>query len=54
MSRPKISWHKNRITIMNKEPFLVVKRTQKDYTLAVKLQVVEEAKSGHLSQKVQF
>lgn len=36
---------------MNKGQFRVTKRTQKDYTLAFKLQVVEEVESGQLSQK---
>jgi transposase-like protein len=36
---------------MNKGQFRVTKRTQKDYTLAFKLQVVEEVECGHLSQK---
>lgn len=36
---------------MNKGQFRVAKRTQKDYTLAFKLQVVEEVESGQLSQK---
>ncbi len=35
---------------MNKGQFRVTKRTQKDYTLAFKLQVVEEVESGELSQ----
>lgn len=35
---------------MNKGQFRVTKRTQKDYTLAFKLQVVEEVESGQLSQ----
>lgn len=35
---------------MNKGQFRVLKRTQKDYTLAFKLQVVEEVESGLLSQ----
>lgn len=35
---------------MNKGQFRVRKRTQKDYTLAFKLQVVEEVESGKLSQ----
>jgi transposase len=35
---------------MNKGQFRVSKRTQKDYTLAFKLQVVEEVESGQLSQ----
>jgi len=35
---------------MNKGQFRVTKRTQKDYTLALKLQVVEEVESGELSQ----
>ena len=35
---------------MNKGQFRVVKRTQKDYTLAFKLQVVEEVESGQFSQ----
>lgn len=35
---------------MNKGQFRVRKRTQKDYTLAFKLQVVEEVESGQLSQ----
>lgn len=34
----------------NKGQFRVRKRTQKDYTLAFKLQVVEEVESGRLSQ----
>jgi transposase len=34
----------------NKGQFRVRKRTQKDYTLAFKLQVVEEVESGQLSQ----
>ncbi|WP_394772127.1 transposase [Mucilaginibacter sp.] len=36
--------------MMNKGQFRVPKRTQKDYTLAFKLQVVEEVESGELSQ----
>lgn len=35
---------------MNKGQFRVRKRTQKDYTLSFKLQVVEEVESGQLSQ----
>jgi len=35
---------------MNKGQFSVRKRTQKDYTLAFKMQVVEEVESGQLSQ----
>ncbi len=35
---------------MNKGQFRVSKRTQKDYTLALKMQVVEEVESGLLSQ----
>jgi transposase-like protein len=35
---------------MNKGQFRVRKRTQKDYTLAFKIQVVEEVESGQLSQ----
>jgi transposase-like protein len=35
---------------MNKGQFRVPRRTQKDYTLAFKLQVVEEVESGQLSQ----
>lgn len=35
---------------MNKGQFRVRRRTQKDYTLAFKLQVVEEVESGLLSQ----
>lgn len=35
---------------MNKGQFRVPKRTQKDYTLAFKLQVVEEVENGELSQ----
>ena len=35
---------------MNKGQFRVRRRTQKDYTLAFKLQVVEEVESGQLSQ----
>lgn len=35
---------------MNKGQFRLRKRTQKDYTLAFKLQVVEEVESGLLSQ----
>ena len=34
----------------NKGQFRVRKRTQKDYTLAFKLQVIEEVESGELSQ----
>lgn len=36
---------------MNKGQFRVTKRTQKDYTLAFKLQVVEEVECGQLSQR---
>ena len=36
--------------MINKGQFRVRKRTQKDYTLAFKLQVVEEVESGQLSQ----
>ena len=35
---------------MNKGQFRVSKRTQKDYTLAFKLQVVDEVENGELSQ----
>ena len=35
---------------MNKGQFRVPKRTQKDYTLAFKLQVVEDVENGELSQ----
>ena len=35
---------------MNKGQFRVAKRTQKDYTLAFKLQVVDEVEKGDLSQ----
>ena len=35
---------------MNKGQFRVTKRTQKDYTFAFKLQVVDEIESGGLSQ----
>jgi transposase len=35
---------------MNKGQFRVRKRTQKDYTLAFKLQVVEQVERGELSQ----
>ena len=35
---------------MNKGQFRVAKRTQKDYTLAFKLQVVDEVEKGELSQ----
>lgn len=35
---------------MNKGQFRVSRRTQKDYTLAFKLQVVEEVEKGDLSQ----
>lgn len=35
---------------MNKGQFRVPKRTQKDYTLAFKLQVVDEVEKGELSQ----
>lgn len=35
---------------MNKGQFRVRKRTQKDYTLAFKMQVVEEVENGQLSQ----
>lgn len=36
--------------MISKGQFRVRKRTQKDYTLAFKLQVVEEVESGQLSQ----
>lgn len=35
---------------MNKGQFRVPKRSQKDYTLAFKLQVVDEVEKGELSQ----
>lgn len=35
---------------MNKGQFKITRRTQKDYTLAFKMQVVEEVESGELSQ----
>jgi transposase-like protein len=35
---------------MNKGQFRVPKRTQKDYTLAFKLQVVDEVEKGEISQ----
>lgn len=35
--------------MINKGQFRVRKRTQKDYTLAFKLQVVEEVENGELS-----
>jgi transposase len=36
---------------MNKGQFRVVKRTQKDYTLAFKLQVVDEVEKGDFTSK---
>ena len=35
---------------MNKGQFRIAKRTQKDYTLAFKMQVVDEIEKGELSQ----
>jgi len=35
---------------MNKGQFRITKRTQKDYTLAFKMQVVDEIEKGELSQ----
>ena len=52
MTRPKISRQKNSVIITNKGQFRVAKRTQKDYTIAFKLHVVEEVESRHLTQKV--
>jgi transposase-like protein len=50
MPRPKKGSHKNSVTVMNKGQFRVPKRTQKDYSLAFKLQVVDEVEKGLLNQ----
>jgi len=47
MSRPEITIHKKRIVM--KEETNYVKRTQRDYTLTFKLNVVREVESGELS-----
>lgn len=47
LSRPEITIHKKRIVM--KEETNYVKRTQRDYTLTFKLNVVREVESGELS-----
>jgi hypothetical protein len=47
---PKIADTKKSVTSMNKGQFTVRRRPQKNYTLAFKMQVVEEVESGELSQ----
>ena len=48
MSRPEIALHKKR-PMKEKENFMYVKRTQRDYSLSFKLQVVAEVESEDLS-----
>lgn len=50
MSRPEIALHK-KSTMKEKEELLYVKRTQRDYSLSFKLQVVSEVESDELSIK---
>jgi transposase-like protein len=49
MSRPKIALHKKRSVMKEKAKSVYVKRTQKDYSLSLKLQVVKEIEQGYLS-----
>jgi transposase-like protein len=47
MSRPEIAIHKKSIVMEDQSNY--VKRTQKDYTLSLKIQIVKEIESGELS-----
>jgi transposase-like protein len=49
MSIPDISLHKKRSVMKEKDKSVYIKRTQKDYSLTLKLQVVKEIEQGHLS-----
>ena len=49
VSRPKISIHKKQCIMKTRAMIGSVKRTQKDYSLSFKLQVVQEIESGELS-----
>lgn len=49
MSRPKIAIHKKQCIMKTLATIGPVKRTQKDYSLSFKLQVVQEIESGELS-----
>jgi len=48
LSSPEIAIHKKRIVIKDHLETLYVKRTQKDYSLSLKLQIVKEIESGKL------
>jgi len=49
MSRPEIPLHKKRSVMEEKDKNVYTKRTQKDYSLSLKLQVVTEIEQGKLS-----
>ena len=49
LSRPEIALHKKRSVMKEKDKSVYVKRTQKDYSLSLKLQIVKEIEQGHLS-----
>ncbi len=45
---PEIALHKKR-SVMKKNKIVYIKRTQKDYSLSLKLQVVKEIEQGHIN-----
>jgi len=49
LSRPEIALHKKRSVMKKKDKNVYVKRTQKDYSLSLKLQVVKEIEQGSLN-----
>lgn len=51
MSRPEISLQQKGVVMKKKHESGYVKRTQKDYSMSLKLQVVKEIESGHLSTR---
>ena len=48
MSSPEIAIQKKRVVMKEQLETLYVKRTQKDYSLSLKLQIVKEIESGNL------
>jgi len=49
LSRPEIALHKKRSVMEKSEKVVYAKRTQKDYSLSLKLQIVTEIEQGQLS-----
>lgn len=51
LSRPEIALHKKSNVMENKQESLYLKRSQRDYSMSFKLQVVQEIERGELSTK---